>query len=245
MTHRLAGKTCLITAAGAGIGRATALACAHAGAKVIALDIDSAALTTLKALEPSIKICTLDVLDASMVASLRDHNADVLLNIAGFVHSGTILDCTPEELAFAYDLNVTAMIRTIQAVLPGMVAKGSGSIINMASVASSIRGVPSRFIYTTTKAAVIGLTKSVAADFVSAGIRCNAIAPGTIDTPSLNARLEATGNFEAAYAAFVARQPMGRLGRADEIAALAVYLASDESAFTTGAVHVIDGGWTM
>jgi 2-keto-3-deoxy-L-fuconate dehydrogenase len=245
MTDRLAGKTCLITAAGAGIGRATALACARAGAKVIALDIDQDALATLRAEAPTIETKQLDVRDDAAVKRLNICNADVLFNIAGYVHSGSILDCTAEDWEFAQDLNVTSMIRTIQAVLPGMMDRRSGSIINMASVASSIRGVPSRFIYSTTKAAVIGLTKSVAADFVAQGIRCNAIAPGTIDTPSLQARLAATGDYEAAYDSFKARQPMGRLGLADEIAALGVYLASDESAFTTGAIHVIDGGWTM
>jgi 2-keto-3-deoxy-L-fuconate dehydrogenase len=245
MTDRLAGKTCLITASGAGIGRATALACARAGAKVIALDIDQDALATLQAEAPTIETKQLDVRDDAAVKMLSACHADVLFNIAGYVHSGSVLDCTAEDWAFAQDLNVTSMIRTIQAVLPGMLDRQSGSIINMASVASSIRGVPNRFIYSTTKAAVIGLTKSIAADFVAHGIRCNAIAPGTIDTPSLQARLAATGDYEAAYASFTARQPMGRLGQATEIAALCVYLASDESAFTTGAVHVIDGGWTM
>lgn len=245
MSDRLKGKTCIVTAAGAGIGRATALACSQAGATVIALDIDQSALDTLQAEVPTIQTRWLDVRDAAAVSKLGAYDADVLINVAGYVHSGSILDCTPDDWAFAQDLNVTAMIRTIQAVLPGMLARKNGSIINMASVASSIRGVPNRFIYTTTKAAVIGLTKSVAADFVSQGIRCNAIAPGTIDTPSMQARLAATGDYDAAHASFVARQPMGRLGLATEIAALGVYLASDESAFTTGAVHVIDGGWTM
>jgi 2-keto-3-deoxy-L-fuconate dehydrogenase len=245
MTDRLAGKTCLITAAGAGIGRATALACARAGAKVIALDIDQSALDALQDELQGIGTKHLDVRDDAAVKKLRAYNADVLFNIAGYVHSGSVLDCTAEDWAFAQDLNVTSMIRTIQAVLPGMLDRQSGSIINMASVASSIRGVQNRFIYSTTKAAVIGLTKSVAADFVAHGIRCNAIAPGTIDTPSLQARLAETGDYDAAYASFKARQPMGRLGLADEIAALGVYLASDESAFTTGTVHVIDGGWTM
>jgi 2-keto-3-deoxy-L-fuconate dehydrogenase len=240
MTDRLAGKTCLITAAGAGIGRATALACASAGAKVIGLDIDKPALASLQDEAANIETRLLDVRDDAAVKKLSTYNADVLFNIAGYVHSGSILDWTAVDWAFAQD-----MIRTIQAVLPGMLDRQSGSIINMASVASSIRGVPGRFIYSTTKAAVIGLTKSVAADFVAHGIRCNAIAPGTIDTPSLQGRLAATGDYEAAHASFSARQPMGRLGQATEIAALCVYLASDESAFTTGAVHVIDGGWTM
>jgi 2-keto-3-deoxy-L-fuconate dehydrogenase len=245
MTDRLAGKTCLITAAGAGIGRATALACQKAGAKVLAVDIDQGALSALQKAAPEIEIRQVDVREDAAVKALSAHNVDVLFNVAGYVHSGSVLDCRAEDWAFAQDLNVTSMIRTIQAILPGMLERKAGSIINMASVASSIRGVQNRFIYSTTKAAVIGLTKSIAADFVAYGIRCNAIAPGTIDTPSLQARLSATGDYETAFASFKARQPMGRLGTTEEIASLGVYLASDESAFTTGAVHVIDGGWTM
>ena len=193
----------------------------------------------------------MDVRDASSVASVAADagTVDILFNCAGFVHHGTVLECTDEQLDFAYDLNVKSMVRTIRAVLPGMLAKGSGSIINMASVASSIKGVPVRCVYGTTKAAVIGLTRSVAADFVSRGIRCNAICPGTVESPSLRERIAAqaaaSGQTVAQVeAAFVARQPMGRLGRAEEIAALAVYLASDESAFTTGTAQVIDGGWS-
>lgn len=245
MTGRLAGKVCIVTAAGAGIGRASALAFAAEGANVIAADIDAEALAELAQEAAQITPLRLDLTDPLAVAQLADLSGDVLFNVAGFVHSGTILDATPDEWAFALDLNVMAMVRAIRAVLPGMLARGRGTIINMASVASSIRGVPNRAVYSTSKAAVIGLTKAVAADFVGRGIRCNAIAPGTVDTPSLHQRLEASGDYTAAHAAFVARQPMGRLGQAAEVAALAVYLASDESAFTTGAVHVIDGGWTM
>jgi 2-keto-3-deoxy-L-fuconate dehydrogenase len=245
MTRRLASKTCIVTAAGAGIGRASALAFAAEGAKVIAADIDAQALSTLAQEAAQITPLRLDLKDPLAAAQLADCSADVLFNVAGFVHSGTILDATEDEWAFALDLNLMAMARAIRAVLPGMLARGRGTIINMASVASNIRGVPNRAVYSTTKAAVIGLTKAVAADFVGRGIRCNAIAPGTVDTPSLHQRLEASGDYAAAHAAFVARQPMGRLGQAAEVAALATYLASEESAFTTGAVHVIDGGWTM
>jgi 2-keto-3-deoxy-L-fuconate dehydrogenase len=169
---------------------------------------------------------------------------DILFNCAGIVPNGSVLDCSPDDWAMTFDLNVTSMYRTIRAVLPGMLNKGGGSIINMASVASSVKGVPNRCAYGASKAAVVGLTKSVAADFVTKGVRCNAICPGTVETPSLHERLRATGDYESAFAAFVARQPMGRFGRTVEIAALALYLASDESGFTTGQVHVIDGGWS-
>lgn len=187
----------------------------------------------------------MDVRDASSVASAvtRAGTVDVLFNCAGFVHHGTVLDCTEEELDFGYDLNVKGMVRTIRAVLPGMLAKGGGCIINMASVASSVKGVPVRFVYGTTKAAVIGLTKSVAADFVGRGIRCNAICPGTVETPSLEGRLQAQGDYEKTRAAFIARQPIGRIGRPEEIADLVVYLAS--AGYTTGQIHVIDGGWSI
>jgi 2-keto-3-deoxy-L-fuconate dehydrogenase len=235
----------VITAAGAGIGRASALAFAAEGARVIATDINPDTLASLKADAPGIETALLDVRSDAAVAAFDWASADVLFNCAGFVHGGTILDNAPEDWAFAWDLNVVAMARTIRAVLPGMLERGGGSILNMASVASSVRGVANRCLYSTTKAAVIGLTKSVAADFVARGVRCNAIAPGTIDTPSLQDRMKAGGDYAAARAAFIARQPMGRLGTAEEVAALAVYLASDESGFTTGAVHVIDGGWTM
>jgi 2-keto-3-deoxy-L-fuconate dehydrogenase len=245
---RLAGKTAFVTAAAQGIGRATALAFAREGARVIATDINAQALGSLAGCTP----LQLDVLDAAAIdAAARAHGpVDVLFNCAGFVHAGSVLDCTEQEWAFAFDLNVRSMYRTIKAFLPGMLARGSGSIINMASAASSIKGVPNRFVYATSKAAVIGLTKSVAADFVGRGIRCNAICPGTVESPSLRDRIGAQAAASSKTAAeveamFVARQPMGRLGRAEEIAALAVYLASEESAFTTGTTQVIDGGWSL
>jgi 2-keto-3-deoxy-L-fuconate dehydrogenase len=240
---RLAGKTALVTAAAQGIGRATAERFAAEGALVWATDINVEALRELE----GCRVAALDVRDDAQVTEVigAAGKLDILFNCAGVVPSGAILDCSPEEWAFANDLNVTAMYRTIRAALPAMLAQGGGSIINMSSVASSIKGVPNRFAYSVTKAAVIGLTKSVATDFVAQGVRCNAICPGTVETPSLHERLRATGDYEAAWSAFVARQPMGRIGKAAEIAALAVYLASDEAAFTTGQTHVIDGGWTM
>lgn len=247
MTTRLQGKTALVTAAGQGIGRATAEAFAREGARVIATDINEAALAGLAGCHT----LRLDVTDAAAVADAVRHAGaiDVLFNGAGFVHHGSILDCDEAAWDFSFDLNVRSMYRLIRAVLPGMLERGAGSIINMASVASSIKGAPNRFVYGTTKAAVIGLTKSVAADFVSRGIRCNAICPGTVESPSLRQRIEAQAassgqSLDAVEAAFVARQPIGRIGRAHEIAALAVYLASDESAFTTGTAQVIDGGWS-
>ncbi len=245
MTERLAGKTALVTAAGQGIGRATALAFAAAGARVIATDINDEALAALDG-EYAIATEHLDVTSDAQITDLarRHRDIDVLFNCAGFVHHGSILDCTLEDWRFCLDLNVTSMYRTIRALLPGMLERGSGSIVNMSSVASSVRGVENRFAYGSTKAAVIGLTKAVAADFVAAGVRCNAICPGTVATPSLEERINAFDDPEAARAAFVARQPMGRLGTAEEVAALAVYLASDESAYTTGTIHVIDGGWS-
>lgn len=242
---RLAGKTAFVTAAGAGIGRATALAFAREGAIVTATDIDAAALASLAAEQPGITTSVLDVRDGDAVfAALGRDAPDILFNCAGFVHSGTILDLSDADWAFTWDLNVTSMIRTIRAALPGMLARGHGNIINIASVAGSIHGLPNRFAYCTTKAAVIGLTKALAADFVAQGIRANAICPGTVDTPSLEGRINANPDPVAARAAFIARQPMGRLGTPAEVAALAVYLASDESTYTTGQTHVIDGGWT-
>lgn len=243
---RLAGKRALITAAGKGIGRATALAFAREGALVVASDIDTDALAALKAENPAIATERLDARDGAAVADLarRLGAVDALVSCTGFVHNGTILECEEKDWAFSLDLNVTSAYRLVRAFLPAMLDAGGGTITVIASVASSIKGVPNRFVYGTTKAALIGLVKSVAADFVGRGIRANAICPGTVDTPSLADRMAAQGDLEAARAAFIARQPMGRLGKAEEIAALALYLASDESAFTTGQAHVIDGGWT-
>ncbi|MFN3972714.1 MAG: SDR family oxidoreductase [Gemmobacter sp.] len=237
---RLTGKRVLVTAAGQGIGRASAIAMAAEGADVLATDINTRALDSLTGM----RVRVLDVRDPEAVAALSEEPLDVLFNCAGFVASGTILDCDEAQWAFSLDLNMTAAYRMCRAVLPGMIARGGGAIINMASVVSSQIGAPNRFVYGVTKAGVIGLTRAIAADFVTKGIRCNAIAPGTVESPSLEARLAATGDYAAARAAFTARQPMGRMGRPEEVAALVVYLASDESAFTTGAVHVIDGGWS-
>jgi len=237
----LAGKTALITAAAQGIGRASALALAAAGARVIATDINDAALAGLA--EAGIETRVLDVLDAQAVAALADQPIDILFNCAGVVHGGTVLTTSEDEMDFAWALNVKAMARTCRAVLPGMIARGGGAIINMASVASSVKGVPDRFAYTVTKAAVIGLTKSIAADFVGQNIRVTAICPGTVETPSLQARLGATGDYDATRAAFIARQPIGRIGAPAEIADLVVYLAG--ATYTTGQVQIIDGGWTI
>lgn len=237
---RLAGKTALVTAAGQGIGRASALAMRAEGAKVIATDINAAALEGLDC-----ETRVLNVRDKAAVQALAEEvgSLDVLFNCAGFVAAGTILDCDEEQWAFSVDLNMTAMYRMCKAFLPGMIAGGGGSIINMASVAGSVLAAPNRFVYGATKAGVIGLTKAIAADFIGRGIRANAICPGTVESPSLEQRLRDTGDYEAARAAFIARQPIGRIGRPEEIAALVVYLASDESAYTTGVAHVIDGGW--
>jgi 2-keto-3-deoxy-L-fuconate dehydrogenase len=249
-TPRLAGKTAFITAAAQGIGRATAQAFAREGARVIATDINAEWLGSL-AEETGCTTRVLDVTDAAAITAAAQAvgAVDVLFNGAGFVHGGTVLDCTEDEWALAFDLNVRSQYRLIKALLPGMLARGGGSIINMASVAGSIKGAPNRFVYGATKAAVIGLTKSVAADFVAKGIRCNAICPGTVESPSLRDRIaagaRASGQTLAQIeASYIARQPMGRLGRTEEIAALAVYLASDESAFTTGTAQIIDGGWS-
>lgn len=238
---RLEGKVAVLTAAGQGIGRATAERFAREGARVIATDINAEALAQLE-----LETRVLDVTDTAAVNALAAALGpiDILFNCAGYVHSGTILDCDESEWDRSFDINVSSMHRMIRAFLPGMLDSGGGSIINMSSVASSIKGAPNRYAYGMTKAAVIGLTKAVAADFMTRGVRANAICPGTVQTPSLEQRLAATGDYDAAYEAFVARQPMGRMGRPEEIAQLAVYLASDESAFTTGTINVIDGGWS-
>ena len=244
--NRLKNKRILVTAAGQGIGRAAALAMAAEGADVFATDINPEGLAQLKSeATGTLEIFELDVRsEASVVAGVALAQPDVLFNCAGFVHNGTVLEASDEDWDFAFDLNVRSMLRTVRAALPGMLERGSGSIINMSSACSSVIGAPNRFVYGTTKAAVLGLTKSVAIDYITKGIRCNAICPGTVESPSLHDRLHATGDYEAAMKAFIARQPMGRIAKAEEIAALVVYLASDESAFTTGQAHIIDGGWS-
>ena len=243
MPQPLAGKVALVTAAAQGIGRATAERFAEAGARVVATDINADLLAGLQGCDSRL----LDVTDAAAVAALAKElgAVDALFNCAGFVHHGTVLECGEDAWDFSFNLNAKAMYRTIRAFLPAMLAAGGASIINMASVASSLKGVSNRFAYGASKAAVIGLTKAVAADFVAQGIRCNAICPGTVDTPSLQERLRATGDYEQALKDFTARQPLGRLGTAAEIAELALYLASDASAYTTGQCHVIDGGWSI
>jgi 2-keto-3-deoxy-L-fuconate dehydrogenase len=251
MSGRLAGKTAVVTAAGQGIGRATAIAFAEEGATVWATDINQEALHTLAQEYPKMVCRQLDVRNPEQITNLAGQlpEPDILFNCVGFVHHGTILDCSEQDWEFSFDLNVRSMYRTCRAFLPGMLRAGRGSIVNVSSIASSIRGVANRFVYTSSKAAVVGLTKAIAIDFVHHGIRCNAICPGTVHSPSLEGRIAAqvqqAGDEELVRREFVARQPMGRLGRPEEVAALAVYLASDESSFTTGQTHVIDGGWNI
>jgi len=240
---RLKGKRAVVTAAGQGIGRAFAEAFHREGAEVLATDINEKTLASLQGMATR----RLDVTDGAAVAALAAELGpiDVLANCAGYVHQGTVLDCAEKDWDFSFDLNVKSMYRMIRAFLPAMLAKGGGSIVNVASVASSVKGVPNRFAYSASKAAVIGLTKSVAADYVAKGIRCNAICPGTVQSPSLDERMAALGGDPAEVRrSFAQRQPMGRIAQPEEIAHLAVYLAADESGFTTGAIHVIDGGWT-
>jgi len=245
VTTRLEGKVALVTAAAQGIGKATALAFAHEGAHVLATDVNEARLAELSGTD-RIDVRALDVTDGDAITTLASEleGPDILFNCAGFVHHGTILECSDDDWSFTMELNVRSMHRTIRAFMPKMIARGGGSIINMSSVASSLRGFPTRFVYGTSKAAIIGLTKSVAADFIDAGIRCNCICPGTVQTPSLDERIAAFDDPETARKDFIARQPLGRLGTAEEIAAMAVYLASDESAYTTGTTMVLDGGIT-
>ncbi|MGB0506974.1 MAG: SDR family oxidoreductase [Pikeienuella sp.] len=238
---KLTGKTCVVTAAAQGIGKAAAEMMAREGGAVYATDINEAALSGFSGVETRV----LDVTNADAIAAFASETGaiDVLFNCAGFVHNGPLLDCPESDWDFAFELNAKAMYRMIRAFLPGMIASGGGSIINMSSVASSIKGVPNRFAYCASKAAVIGLTKSVAVDYVGDKVRCNAICPGTVESPSLHDRLRATGDYEKAMADFVARQPMGRIATAEEIAELVTYLASDAAGFTTGQAHIIDGGW--
>ena len=244
--QRLAGKRALITAAGQGIGKATALRLAEEGAQVLATDVNAATLEELNG-TPGITTQVLNVLDADAITATvaAAGRIDILFNCAGIVHAGDLMQSTEDEWDFAFALNCKAMYRMLRAVLPGMVAQGGGSIINMASVAGPITAPPNRFIYSASKAAVGGITKSVAQDYVKQGIRCNAVCPGTVDSPSLHHRLRDTGNYESAMAAFIARQPMGRIGKPEEIAAMVAYLGADESAYTTGQLIALDGGWTI
>ena len=246
MSGRLAGKTALVTAAGQGIGRASVLAMAAEGAQVFATDVNAKGLASLDA-TTNVTTRALDVLDDAAIERTLSElpPLDVLFNCAGYVHNGSILDCSPKDWEFSFNLNVRSMYMTIRCALPKMLERGRGSIINMASVAGSIKGLPNRFVYGASKAAVIGLTKAVAADFVGHGIRCNAIAPGTVDTPSLAERINAFADPLEARKAFIARQPMGRLAKPEEIAPIVVFLASDESAFATGNVYSVDGGMTI
>jgi 2-dehydro-3-deoxy-L-fuconate 4-dehydrogenase len=252
MSGRLAGKVAFLTAAGQGIGRAIALAFADEGAVVWATDVNEQALAALSRERPGIRTRRLDVLNAQDIADCAAEvgTIDILFNCAGYVHHGTILDCSEKDWDFSFDVNVKSMYLTCRAFLPDMLKAGNGNIINMSSAASSIKAAPNRFVYATTKAAVIGLTKAIAADFIRSGIRCNAICPGTVQSPSLEQRIAAQGkqgnlDVEKVRSEFVARQPMGRIGRPEEIAALAVYLASDESSYTTGQIHIIDGGFSL
>jgi 2-keto-3-deoxy-L-fuconate dehydrogenase len=247
MSNRLKGKIAVVTSAGQGIGRASVLAMVREGATVWASDIREDLLATLKTEHANIKTFVLDVLKPEAIIAAAKHTGtpDILFNCSGFVHNGTILETDEDAWDFSFNLNTRAHFRMMKAYLPGMLEKGKASIINMASVASSIKGAPNRFVYGATKAAVIGMTKAVAADYVTKGIRVNAICPGTVETPSLYDRMKAMGDFEKAKAAFIARQPMGRLAQADEIASMVVYLASDESAFITGQAFIIDGGWSL
>ncbi len=247
MSGRLQNKTAIVTSAGQGIGRASAVAMAREGAKVFATDINGEALKSLEKEQAGIETFVLDVLKQDQIdaAAKRVGLPDILFNCSGYVHAGTILETDDKAWDFSFDLNCKAHFHMMKAFLPGWLARGQGVIINMASAASSIKGVPNRFVYAATKAAVIGMTKALAADFTSKGIRVNAICPGTVDSPSLMDRLKATGDFEQAKSSFIARQPMGRMARAEEIGMLVVYLASDEAAFVTGQTFVIDGGWSL
>ena len=247
MSGRLAGKTIFATASGQGIGRETALAFAREGATVWATDVNEETLATLAAESPNIKTRRLDVTDPEAIKAIAAElgAVDVIFNAAGYVHNGTILDCEEKDWDLSFDVNVKSMYRIARAFLPAMLAAGHGNIVNISSVASAVTGVANRFAYGASKAAVTGLTKMIAKDFVERGIRCNAVCPGTIDSPSLNERMAAGGNYEKVRAEFEARQPMKRLGKPEEVAMLCVYLASDESAFATGQIWVLDGGWTM
>lgn len=247
MSGRLAEKVAFVTAAGQGIGRATAIAFADEGALVWATDVNQSLLAALSQQRPNIRTRRVDVRDTQEITDCATElgTIDVLFNCAGYVHHGNILDCSERDWDLSFDLNVKSMYRTCRAFLPNMLKAGKGNIINMSSAASSIKAAPNRFVYGSTKAAVIGLTKAIAADFIRSGIRCNAICPGTVQSPSLEQRIAAQGDVEKVRSEFVARQPMGRIGRPEEIAALAVYLASDESGYTTGQIHIIDGGFSL
>ncbi|HQX84398.1 MAG TPA: SDR family oxidoreductase [Aestuariivirga sp.] len=247
MAGKLEGRVALVTSAGQGIGRASAIALAREGAKVFATDIREELFMNISKEHPGITGFKLNVLEQAEVdaALKRTGPIDILFNCSGFVHNGTVLDCEEKDWDFSFDLNVKAHYRMIKAYLPGMLAKGKGNVINMASVASSVKGAPNRFVYGASKAAVIGLTKALAIDFVSKGIRCNCICPGTVETPSLYDRMRAQGDVEKAKAAFIARQPMGRMAQPEEIAEMVVYLASEDTAFITGQALVIDGGWSI